>query len=155
MHRKKPFYTEVFTVRPDNFNPRTAIAALYVLHNEELLLLLRADTRPEGTFWGVPGGTIEHDELPECAAYRELIEETGIALLPGSLISVGELYIRKPRVDFIYHAYSITLAARPSIVLSSEHTDYTWVSHDQMRTVCLLGGAYEAYEWWRGQVGRK
>lgn len=35
--------------------------------------------------WGPPGGHVEEGESHEAAAYRELAEETGVVLPPGSL----------------------------------------------------------------------
>ena len=46
----------------------------------EVLLLLRDDTigLEFANFWTLPGGRVEENEAPEMAAYRELLEETGL-----------------------------------------------------------------------------
>ena len=36
--------------------------------------------------WSMSGGHVEEGEDPEAAAYRELLEETGLALAPGTLV---------------------------------------------------------------------
>ncbi|GAA1770950.1 hypothetical protein GCM10009795_016280 [Nocardioides hankookensis] len=51
------------------------------------LLLQERDEHPviDPEKWGLPGGHVEDGEDHEAAAYRELQEETGIRLPPGSL----------------------------------------------------------------------
>jgi len=44
-----------------------------------LLLLKRATDAHCGDLWSFPGGKIEHNELPQAAAQRELQEETGLS----------------------------------------------------------------------------
>jgi 8-oxo-dGTP diphosphatase len=63
-----------------SFRPRfTVSAGAVVLDAEGRVLLLRHVFRT-GTGWGIPGGFINHDEQPEAAIRRELLEETGLEL---------------------------------------------------------------------------
>jgi 8-oxo-dGTP diphosphatase len=51
-----------------------------------LLLQERDEHAPiEPDTWSMSGGHIEEGEEPEAAAYRELLEETGLDLTPGTL----------------------------------------------------------------------
>lgn len=56
------------------------------------ILLQERDSAPliDPDRWGYPGGSVEEGETFEQAAYRELEEETGVRLAPGSLEPVGE-----------------------------------------------------------------
>src|SRR5690348_11182285 len=38
--------------------------------------------------WTVPGGVAEEDEPPHLACQREVAEETGLQVIPGSLLAV-------------------------------------------------------------------
>ena len=54
--------------------------------------------KEDGEFWGLPGGGLDHGELPRDAIKREMMEELGI-----SKVQVGEIVYTKPiyldRVD--------------------------------------------------------
>lgn len=53
--------------------------------------------------WGAPGGHVEDGEAFEAAAYRELAEETGQSLPPGSLALWREEHFRYSDEDVDYH----------------------------------------------------
>ncbi len=53
--------------------------------------------------WGAPGGHVEDDEGFEEAAYRELAEETGVVLAPGSLQLWREDTFRYSNESTAYH----------------------------------------------------
>lgn len=59
------------------------------------LLLQERDEHPriDPEKWGFSGGHVEADEDFEPAAYRELAEETGIRLEPGTLEFFGEFIV--------------------------------------------------------------
>jgi 8-oxo-dGTP diphosphatase len=63
-----------------------------VIRNEsgELLLQLRSDTGR----WGLPGGAVDPGEEPADALVREVLEETGLTVLPECIVGVysGEDY---------------------------------------------------------------
>ena len=58
---------------------RRANAGCLILHEDKVLLI----THRWGGKLGVPGGTREADELAQCTAHRETLEETGLAVTVG------------------------------------------------------------------------
>lgn len=63
----------------------TVVAAALVDDEGKVLLQQRAPGRQMAGLWEFPGGKIEEGELPEDALARELKEELGIDVDPGSL----------------------------------------------------------------------
>lgn len=64
--------------------------------------------------WGLPGGHVEDGEEFEAAAYRELAEETGVRLSPGSLrLWADETYQYADDGDSSH--YRIYAAATPDL----------------------------------------
>ncbi|MER6948077.1 NUDIX domain-containing protein [Nonomuraea sp. NPDC000554] len=71
----------------DTFRPHVGVH-LILIHQGQVLLLLRANTGFADGSWSVPGGCLDAGEsLPEGAA-REAREELGIAIAPDDLTFV-------------------------------------------------------------------
>lgn len=137
---------KLYEHKPEDFNCAVEIAACYIEIDGKILLLQRADGKKEPATWGVPAGKLEKSETPVQAALRELFEETGIShILSEDITFFGTLYIAKPEVDYAYHMFKIMLHEMPVVSISlQEHQDYAWATHDEMKRMDLMGGAYDA-----------
>lgn len=133
-----------------NFQPKMEASACYLEVDNQILLIQQEKGGTDEGQWGVPAGKLELNETPEMAAKRELFEETGIQLLsPAQIIYLTTLYIRKPDLDYIYYMFRVPLNKKPSIKLSVEHSDYRWVSRDDLRKLPLRPGVKEALQYYR------
>ncbi len=105
--------------------------ATLVVMREGRLLLMR---EPGDAEFYLPGGGVEHGELPICAAARELLEETGMTAL-----SIRRLFDHcdfwggqlsdfwKSSSEYWGQAQSVFgVEARGSVRLSAEHAEHMW-----------------------------
>ncbi len=75
--------------------PMPRFASVILVDRAGRLLLQERDEHPriDPECWGLPGGHVEAGESDEQAAYRELAEETGVELAPGTLQRYDEFRV--------------------------------------------------------------
>ena len=85
-------------------NPRLVVSTLPVTTDGELVLLRRAIEPAYGT-WAQPGGFLEADETAIQGAVRETLEETGLEVLPTSIVGLYS----QPHSAVVVVAYEATI----------------------------------------------
>ncbi|QPC45906.1 NUDIX hydrolase [Mangrovibacillus cuniculi] len=88
---------------------RVDVAYVLLVNEEEKVLMVEN----ESGVWTLPGGEVEKGETLKVAAKREVLEETGLDVEVGDLVSVNEVFMR----DIDAHALFFTFSGR---VLSEE-----------------------------------
>ncbi len=148
----------VFVEPPERFSPHVEVAACYCEWNGTLLFLKRHSSKPQGETWGVPGGKLEKGEKPREAIIREVREEVGLDVSQNQLQHLGQLYIRLPHVDYIFHMFYFPFAILPIVNLAlEEHSEYKWISPGDALYLPLIVGGEEAlahFQRLRGQSGK-
>ncbi len=138
---------KVYQSKPRDFAPQVEVASCYFEVGDELLLLQRAIGQSEEGLWGIPAGRIELSESPQDGMIRELYEETGIGLTEDHTIeSLGELYICKPSIAYVFHMFRVDHHDKPEVCLSGEHQNYSWVSRGEILNMDLMAGAVQALQ---------
>ncbi len=66
--------------------PRQAATVVLLRADRSVFLIRRLRAMVFGGMWAFPGGALEPGETPVDAAVREVLEETGVTLPPGSLV---------------------------------------------------------------------
>lgn len=143
---------EVYEKLPVNFSPQVEVVAGYVEVENKLLLMQQSSRKIEPGKWGVPAGKIEPNEDLKLAMVRELFEETGLALHTSEVEYIGNLYIRRPTIEYIYHVFRVQLSDAQEIKMSDEHTSYEWVDFDNVCNLPLMMGAAQALHWYRSLI---
>jgi hypothetical protein len=49
----------VYKVPSSNFKPKIEVSALFIEHENRILLLHRQETKSQGNLWGIPGGKLD------------------------------------------------------------------------------------------------
>lgn len=146
---------EVHEKEPKGFSHQVQVAACHLEIDNKLLVLQRAAGGFEPGKWGVPAGKLEKNETVENAAIRELFEETGISISHHSQIRyLGALYMRKPKIDYLYHLFRVQIEQLPNLRLSNEHQNYKWASEKDLEKLPLMTGEKEALQHYRKAIAK-
>ena len=123
---------------------RDFTATTFVVDGERTLLLWHKKMQA----WLPPGGHIDPHELPDDAAVREVLEETGLEVDLGGLPGVwGDVRVlHQPHcillenispghqhIDLVYFAHSKSPCSGVHIA-EAEATDYRWFGVDDLET---------------------
>lgn len=137
---------------------RIAAYALITRGDEILLTQMSSRTRIEGR-WTLPGGGIDHGEDPREALVREVHEETGLFVEPGSVLDVHSTHFVGARSDGLvedYHGVHVIFSAtlRPESELVEPHVleqdssteQSRWLPITEAKRLDLLSAARHALE---------
>lgn len=113
----------LYKEKPADFNPKFEVVSCFVEHQNEILLLLRQDHKPQpNTLW-VPAGKVDLGETIRKAMKREGDQETKINLWGAKYIDVR--YVRYDEYDFVYHMFKKTFKEKPQVTINpEEHKEY-------------------------------
>jgi 8-oxo-dGTP pyrophosphatase MutT (NUDIX family) len=123
------------------------------IEHENKVLILRSN--PQGfyanSFWGMPGGRINTEELEdpfETTLAREIREELGEAFK----VSIGSFFhawkfIRPSKMPILLLGIHCKYRSGP-IVLSPEFDTYAWIEKEQAGQYKFLPGHAEAIQRW-------
>lgn len=103
-----------------------------ILHNNRVLILRRSDDdKINPGKWEFVGGKINFNENLEDALKREVKEETSIDIEVGDILYATNYKTSSDRNDvvIVYKCKAIDDHVR----LSKEHTDYKWVTEDELK----------------------
>lgn len=89
----------------DTRKPATERCVGGIAHDDQgRILLIRRAHEPGLGLWSVPGGRVEPGETDEMAVIRELREETGLDVIPGTLVG----HVVRGRYDIHDYACTVT-----------------------------------------------
>lgn len=121
---------------------------LVVNENEQALILTLGEHKqqPEKSFKpDLPGGMVDPGESELAAVVRELQEETGIITSPDAytLVYTKTQFYTSEHKSVTKLLYLLHLNSTPAVTLSWEHSNYEWVSLDELKKDSRLRSFYE------------
>jgi ADP-ribose pyrophosphatase YjhB (NUDIX family) len=115
------------------------------------LLMIQRGHDPGAGLWSIPGGRIEPGETDEQAVVRELLEETNLQVMVGTL--VGSVRREGPGGTVIdIRDYTATVAAG-TLRAGDDAADARWVTAAEMARLEVTEGLIEALTEW-GVLGK-
>lgn len=113
-------------------------------------LLVRRGREPSKGSWSIPGGKVEPGESDREAVAREVLEETGLAVVVGELVG----YVERPAPggdvfairDFACLPASYADAA--DVRAGDDADDLGWFTVDELRALDTAPGLVAALEEW-------
>lgn len=118
-----------------------------IVHDADGRLLLIRRGRPPGEgLWSLPGGRVEPGESDAEAVVRELSEETGLRVEPGSLI--GQVERPGPGgVTYDILDYAATVVGG-TLGAGDDASDARWATPAELRDLPTSDGLLEALTCW-------
>lgn len=127
------------------FHPHVRGVGVFVRCGERFLLV-RSTYQ---SWWGLPGGRVERGEAPAAAAARELAEETGVVVAPGTLVALGELHVDHHHIHDHVSFFALDCAREPAVACDgAEIAELRWAREEDLAT---LGVWPPLTAWLRGQ----
>lgn len=108
---------------------------IILLNDEQQVLLHLRDDKPEIPYpnmWGLPGGHIDEQEMPEECIHREMKEELGLEL------SSVQLFLAAERFYGTEHTYWAKAHFAPETIVLSEGQEIRWFSYHDIQNMQLI-----------------
>lgn len=106
-----------------------------LIEKDEKYLLIKRSKIKRGlpnvypSYWDIPGGSVEENELPREAALREAIEEVNQKLRINKIIHEDSQFDASKDTVFTRLVYAGEILEERDFILDpEEHTDFKWIS---------------------------
>ena len=131
-----------------------------VVVHEGRLLLVRRGREPGRGLWSVPGGRLEPGESLAQGCAREVLEETGLRVVPGDVVGTverpglhGSTYVIDDLDCRLAAGYDADADGLPVLRAGDDADDAVWASYDDLGTLPLVPLLRDTLDGW-GVLGR-
>jgi len=118
------------------------VAVVAVIRNQEgkyLVLKRRDDEVAYPGMYTFPGGKVEGNDSIEETLVKEALEEASLKLKPGKMLLKDKSFIR-PDGQTVKSLSYLSEAEEPmDVKISSDFTDYKWISREDLKTIPHVG----------------
>jgi 8-oxo-dGTP diphosphatase len=126
-----------------------------VVVHERRLLLVRRGREPGRGLWSVPGGRLEAGETTAEGCVREVLEETGLRVVPGRVVGTverpglhGATYVIDDLDCRVASGVDTGDDGLPALRAGDDADGATWASHDDLHVLPLVPLLRETLEEW-------
>jgi len=120
-------------------NPDIRVVRCFIEREDGHVLVIKRSPANQNNSgkWEVPGGKVDEGENLAQAQMREIMEETGLSVQLIRLFAFSDRFvINAGRYEGLLYVVSFSVARlvqeNQPVVLSTEHSDYAWVSYKEM-----------------------
>lgn len=120
------------------------LAVKAIIRNQEgkILVMKRSDKDDHlPGVWETPGGGIDHEEAPQKALEREVMEETGLAIVVKEPFNV--FTFRKDTGEFKVGITFLCDINEGEVRLSDEHSEYAWIYPEEFTQLSSVESLYK------------
>ena len=129
----------IYLKTPKYFNANITSVACVIKFINKILFLQKAPDSWSKNLWGIPCGIIEANEDLSSAIIRELKEEIRVQFQKDQLKYLGRLFIiQNDGIHNIHYVFYHKIIKKIDVVLSNEHSDYNWISKDEISSFDLI-----------------
>lgn len=119
----------IYLEKPKDFNIKFEIVSLIGFWKDKILLVKRAEHKPQGGTWSLVAGKVTIEEDIFDTIIREVLEETSIVLDKKKLNHAQKVFVEHDGYQFIFHSFIYNFESEPKIELHlEENTDFQWLS---------------------------
>jgi ADP-ribose pyrophosphatase YjhB (NUDIX family) len=122
--------------------PLLGVGAL-VFDEQDRILLIERGKEPLKGFWTLPGGLVEPGERLEEAVRREMLEETGLHVVPREVVFLFERIIRDDSGAVEYHYVIVDYycqCAGGELRAMSDVAQARWAAREDMAELRMAPG---------------
>ena len=113
------------------------VVGAVVQHDNDVLLLKRPEADFMGGIWELPSGKVENSESLGQSLAREVLEETGLIVVPAGIVEVLDRITQDAETGRVrYHYVLVDFLCRVtggSLLWASDADEARWVEREQLQ----------------------
>lgn len=111
------------------------LAVSVAVWQQDRILLVQRGRAPNQGLWALPGGKVEFGETIAHAAIREMLEETGLQIVPQSLFFIQDICTQE--FHYSLHCVSAVLSGG-RLAAADDAMDAKWVTEAELTQMDLV-----------------
>ncbi len=128
----------------NNDAPKPVIGVSGIVFNDQQqVLLIKRNQAPACGLWSVPGGKLEAGESLAEACQREIKEETGLDVVPQTVVAIVERRIEGFHYVVIDFLAQLASTENYQPLAQTDVSDACWISLDDLNNYDLVEGLAE------------